>query len=570
MKHKHKLWKYGAVALLLSSVAQPALAEDTVTFDRLANPEAENWLHVFGNYEGWRYSALDEINRDTVAGLRFAFAVPLSMQGGLGGNLQSAPLADDGFIYTVDMTNAVVKIDAGSGTSGTQLWRVETTPPEQQGRLQGPALWGDNVYSVTRFGTVLGIARDSGEVLWEQSYVEPGEFFDASPVALDDSLIIGQAIGDAGTRGYVIAVDPVEGAEQWRTYMVPGPGEPGHETWPQDNDSWMTGGGGVWISPTYDPDTNLIFVGTGNPSPAWDAEFRPGDNLYTASTVVLNGDTGEIVWYFQYTPNDAHEHDEVSPHLLFDVPVNGEMRSALGHLSRTGYYYTFDRNTGEFLGAVPHQTNIDWTAGIDPKTGKPVEYDPDAPLQRYALNPERSETPVSMCGGGFITGTWPPAYDPERQRVFNTSPDTSCLTTLVDWDFNQSVEQRFGAQGLGGPILGAEAGGWRLAAIDATTGEIAASADLPDDIESRSGTLTTAGGLVFLGNSVGALMAYDADTLDLLWSTNVGAQMLSPPFSYAVNGKQYIAIQTGGAPNPFGFFGAPVGPNSSGLIVFTL
>ncbi|MCW5695626.1 MAG: PQQ-binding-like beta-propeller repeat protein [Bauldia sp.] len=569
MKYQRRLLTFGAVALLTSTVAMPAFAESTVTFERLSNPEPGNWLTVYGNYQGWRYSALDEINKDNVADLRLAFAVPLSMQGGLGGNLQSVPLVDDGFIYTMDMQDAIVKIDVGSGTAGTQLWRLETTPAEQQGRIQGAALWGDAVYSATRLGTVLAAARDSGEVLWEEGYVVPGEFFDASPIAIDGGkIIVGQARGDSGTRGYVFAVDPDDGTELWRWWAVPGPGEPGHETWPQDNDSWMTGGGGVWVAPTYDPDTNFIFVGTGNPSPAWDAEFRAGDNLYTASTAVLDGDTGELVWYFQYTPNDAHEHDEISPHILFDVEVGGEMRQVFGHFSRTGYYYTFDRNTGEYLSAVPGQSVITWTAGIDPKTGLPVEYDPDVDFQRYAVNPERGEETVELCGGLFLTGTWPPSYDPERQRVYNSSPDDSCNPGVrIDWDDTQTVEERFGRQGLGGPI-GVANSGYRINATDARTGEIVASYD--NGIEARAGTLNTAGGLVFMGDGVGNLQAYDADTLDLLWSINLGAMIVSPPFSYAVDGKQYIAVQSGGRPNAGGFFDPPSGPNSSNLWVFAL
>ncbi|MCW5695627.1 MAG: PQQ-binding-like beta-propeller repeat protein [Bauldia sp.] len=569
MTTQRRLLKFGAAALLLSTAAAaPALAEDSATFARLSNPEPGNWLNVYGNYQGWRYSALDEVNRDNIAGLRLAFAVPLSMRGGLGGNLMSVPLVDDGFIYTMDLANALVKIDVGSGTSGTQLWRVETTPAEQQGRIQGAALYGDNVYTATRLGTVLAAARDSGEVLWENSYIVEGEIFDASPIAIEDKIIVGQAIGDAGTRGYVMAVDADDGTELWRFYVVPGPGEPGHETWPQDNDSWMTGGGGVWVAPTFDPDTNQIFVGSGNPSPAWDAEFRAGDNLYTASTIVLDGDTGELVWYHQYTPNDAHEKDEISSHILYDIELNGEMRQAFGHFSRTGYFFTFDRNTGEFISAVPAQSNIDWTAGIDPKTGQPVEYDPEAEMQRYLINPERGEATVDFCGGLFLTGTWPPAYDPERQLVFNTSPDSSCFTGIrVEFDMDWPVEERFGAQGLGGP-LGLADSGYRINATSATTGEIVASTDLA--VESRSGLLTTAGGLVFIGDSVGMFQAYDADTLQLVWSVNLGAQLVSPPFSYAVDGKQYIAIQSGGAPNAGGFFGAPSGANSSNLWVFAL
>lgn len=325
MKKRDRIKKLGLAALLLSTASFPAVAQ--VTADRLANPEPENWLMVYGNYQGWRYSELAEIDAGNVSELKIAFAVPLFMQTGLGGRILSSPLVDDGFVYTLDTQGAVTKIDVGTGEAGVPVWRVETTPAENQGRVQGPAFWGNNVYVPTRVGSVVAVDRDSGDVVWERSYVDPGEFFDASPIALANSIIVGRAIGDTGTRGWVVAVDPIDGDELWRTYMVPGPGEPGHETWPQDNDAWETGGGGVWIAPTYDPGSDLLFVGTGNPSPAFDNDFRPGDNLYTASTVALNGTTGEIEWYFQYTPNDDLEHDEVSPHILYDVQGRDELDS---------------------------------------------------------------------------------------------------------------------------------------------------------------------------------------------------------------------------------------------------
>lgn len=556
--------------VLLCSAATPALAQSEVSYDRLVNPEPENWLHTCGNYQGWRYTSLDEINVDNVGDLRLAFAVPLSLRGGLSGNLQSAPLVDDGFVYTVDMANGVVKIDVSAGNSGTQLWRVETTPAENQGRNQGPAFWGDNIYAVTPVGTLIAISRDSGDVVWEESYTIPGESMNASPVPLEDRIIIGNNRGDSGTRGWVAAVDPNDGTEYWRFYVVPGPGEPGHETWPQDTDAWETGGGGIWVAPTYDPSSDLVFLGTGNPAPFWDAEFRPGDNLYTSSVVALNPDDGSINWYFQYMPNDSRDIDEISPHMLYDVEVDGEMRQLFGHFSRSGYFFTFDRIAGEFLFAGAQQSNINWTAGIDPKSGKPVEYDPNVEFQRYLINPERGEETVEICGGWRITGNWPPAYDPERQRVYNTSPNDSCWTGVrVDWDWTQSAEERFGRQSLGGPLAGVNTN-HRITATDAVTAELLM--ETPLVTEAKSGVLTTAGGLVFTGDNMGVLQAYDSDTLEQLWSFNVGGQMVSPPFAYAVDGRQYIAIQTGGAPlaNAEFFFGRVVGPNSSYLWVFSL
>ncbi|MCW5696606.1 MAG: hypothetical protein KIS96_07705 [Bauldia sp.] len=566
---KFKLKSLARLAVSASAVAMafPVAAEEPVTFERLSNQEPANWLTVYGNYAGWRYSELDEINRDNVADLRVAIAVPIAMRAGLGGANYAVPLVDDGFLYTNDSNNAVVKIDLKSGR-GDYLWTTALAASDiAAGRVQGNALWQNAIIANTRDAHIVSIDRETGEVNWDQLVGVPGESTNAAPVALENIIIVSQSAGDAGTRGWAAGLDASTGDELWRFYIVPGPGEPGHETWPQDNDAWMTGGGGLWVAPTYDVATNIVLWGTGNPAPSFDPEFRAGDNLYTNSSVALDASTGELVWYFQYLPGDYLDHDAIGINQLYDIEIDGAVRQVLGHINRTGYFYTMDRQTGEFILATPVQTNIDWTSGIDPKTGLPVEYNPDVGLQDYGNPVRRDAGPVDNCGGQFVTGTWQPAYDPNRQVVYTTYVDTSCWMDVVPaFDATRSAEERWANVGLGGQFTLYEEN-FRVGAIDVVTSSIQ-SAELP--AFTQSGVLATAGNVIFFGDSYGTFSAHDSDTLDQLWSINVGSSMRSPPIAFEMDGKQYIAIQSGGSGGFAGVsvVGAP--PNSAMLWVFSL
>jgi hypothetical protein len=193
------------------------------------------------------------------------------------------------------------------------------------------------------------------------------------------------------------AIDAKTGNVLWRLYSIPAPGEPGHETWADDHEAWKTGGGAFWYTGAYDPATNLLYYGVGQPTPMFDPEYRPGDNLYTNSTLAINADTGKIVWYFQYTPNEMYDYDEVGSQMIYDVTINGEPRKVLGHFGRNGFYYTLDRTNGSFISAAQYVKNLHWTKGIDPKTGKPVEYDPARKLQQYAVASNRTTGEVDVC-----------------------------------------------------------------------------------------------------------------------------------------------------------------------------
>ena len=243
-------------------------------------------------------------------------------------------------------------------------------------RTRGIALWEDRVIANLPDGRVIAIDRDNGKIVWDKKVARPETNSAAlksssprrsSPTA---SVIVQNGAGDGGTRGWVAALDVKTGNELWRFYTVPKPGDPGSETWKDDHNAWKTGGGGIWQTGSYDPATKLYIVGTGNPYPIYDPQFRPGDNLYTDSVIALNVETGKLAWYFQYTPNDSWDYDEVGVHMLYDVTINGVKRKVVGHYARNGFYYTIDRTNGKFIKAEKYVNDLNWTKGIDQKTGQ--------------------------------------------------------------------------------------------------------------------------------------------------------------------------------------------------------
>ncbi|MCW5696452.1 MAG: PQQ-binding-like beta-propeller repeat protein [Bauldia sp.] len=562
------LRKLGFATLMMSSVSVPALAESPVTFDRMSNPEPENWLMPHGTYNQWRHSMLTELTPENVGGLRLAFAVPLGGPAGHFGT-ETVPLVDDGFMYVTNSAQQVFKYNVQSGAIAQQIWSFdpEADLDGTNFRLlvtnRGVAINGDLVIANTPDGRVFALDKNSGETVWDRQVgIEIAENFTSQPLALRDMVLVANSRGDLGGRGWAASLDAATGDEIWRFYMVPGPGEAGHETWPADSDAWMTGGASVWTQPSYDIESNLLYYGTSNAAPAFDPAYRPGDNLYTSSTVVLDADTGQLEWYFQYVPNEGFEWDEITPNLLVDTEVNGEMRSVMAHHStRNGYYYLLDATTGEFILAQPNSPGTNWTAGLDPKTGQPIEYDPDSDFQAYdGLNALRGGATRSGCAAASQWGGQ--AYNPDLNRVYSTVTD-SCFTQaanapnydeqpyvfglVVDGeyvgDLDYALRGPFGfapapdelLRGLVGPML---------TAVDVSTGETVTSVRV-QAAAVASGTLGTTTGLVFTGYGNGWVRAHDAGTLATLWEVNVGTGFKAPPITYAIDGKQYIAIAGG-------------------------
>jgi alcohol dehydrogenase (cytochrome c) len=535
------------MALLAGSAmlaAGPALAAD-VTPERLVNADKEphNWLMNHRTYDGQRFSPLERINKTNVKGLKLAYAVPLG--GGAGDEFTVAtPLVEDGFLYTTDSWGVLYKIDVRSGDVGRIVWRMDPKQ-ERQMRNRGAALWGNLVITGAGINPARIIAtdKDSGKVAWETSFPDtPDVTFTSAPLAIKDKIIIGAANGDQGVRDWMAGLDAKTGKLLWRKFTIPGPGEPGHETWKGNNNAWQTGGGAIWVTGTYDPATNQTIWGTGNPVPMFDPFYRPGDNLYTNSAISYDPDTGNMNWYFQYTPGDMWDYDEAGTHILIDGVVGGQPRKLLTHSARNGFLYTMERANGSMVMAKPY-IEVNWTKGIDQKTGKPLDYDPTKDIQTYAgvgnFNPNDPTKKVcpSQAGGNNY---WPSSFSPKTKLLYIPAL-SNCVTVTIDRE-KHSKERGWN----GGLASTNERWESNLTAADPITGEVKKTVHLR--YPNYSGTLATSGGLVFLALLDGTVAAYDDTTLDELWKVNVGSGFSAPPMSFEVNGKQYVAIVSGPSP----------------------
>lgn len=551
------------VAGLLASVSTPAVAQ--VTQLRLENADAEpqNWLTTFQNYSSHRYSRLDEINRDNVGDLTMAFAVPLSfaMRGVNSANLENAPLVIDGMLYMNDSWGTIYKVDVTSGTEGVVQWIADPAMDKAAARgiltTRGIAAFGDNIYANLVDGRVVSVNATTGEIVWDSQIArteadwdfDAVEGFTAAPLAVDGRILVGQSMGDWGTRGWLAAVNADTGEEMWRRYAVPGPGEAGHETWLDDHDAWRTGGGALWTTGSYDPATRLTIWGTANPVPMYDPEFRPGDNLFTNSALAISIDDGSIAWYFQYTANESWDYDEIGVHLLYDAMIDGEMRTVVGHYGRNGFYYQLDRTNGGFINATQYVSEVTWTAGIDAKTGRPVEYDPALAVQVGIPETRitRDNPTVEVCPSHLGGVRWQPtAYNPVTHVAYVAGTDAcSTITNAPEVPVATGGNPRgVGQVWLGGTGTATVASGL-ITAIDVTTGQVIATA-YPAH-HNLAGVLATAGGLIFTGGQDGAVTAHNDQTLEELWRFNGGIPFKAPPISYAIGDRQYIAIIAGGS-----------------------
>ena len=544
----------GVSLIALAGSASAAEYRMTVNRDRLlkAENEPQNWLMMNGNYGSTRYSRLAQINRDNVKNLRLVWALALRGMQDVrqnGPENEVNPLIDNGFMYTTDGWGTVYKIDARNPDHGEFVWITDPGVKHEGNtpRTRGIALWEDLVIANLPDGRVIGINRDSGEIVWDKRVAATDEFgsrehFDAAPLPVEGKVIIAnQAI-----RGWLAALDARTGNELWRWYAVPKPGDPGSETWKDKNNAWKTGGGGIWQTGSYDPATRLTIWGTGNPAPDYDPQARPGDNLYTNSAVALDIDTGKLVWYNQYLPNDSWDYDEIGIHLLYDETINGEMRKVVGHFARNGFFYTLDRANGSFVKGTQYTNDLNWTKGLDPKTGKPIEYNPSLDVQTYvaearALRGDPMKRTCPTWHGGVAHQ--PTAYNPEKHIAYGVGAEGCFSQNGAEFRFKspnggrdpQRSDRRNYTSDL---YYGA------ITAYDTVSHNIVAKT--VTDIEIRSGVTATAGGLVFTALQDGWVVAYDDDKLQQLWRFNVGTPLKGAPVTYAVGPKQYVAVQGSG------------------------
>jgi alcohol dehydrogenase (cytochrome c) len=546
------------VSITALTASQPAAQyKMTVNKERLINAanEPQNWLMMNGDYSSTRYSKLTQINRENVKNMRLMWALALGGMQDVGQNgpeNEVNPLIDNGFMYTSDGWGTIYKIDARAPNKGEFVWTSQSGVRHEGNlsRTRGIALWEDLVIANLPDGRVIALNRDSGEIVWDKKIATVNEFgtkerFNSAPLTVEGKVLVANGVS-TGLRGWLAALDARTGNELWRWYAVPAPGEPGSETWKDKNNAWKTGGGGMWQTGSYDPDTKLTIWGTGNPVPDYDPMARPGDNLYTNSAVAIDIDTGKLVWHFQYTPNDSWDYDEVGVHMLHDANVNGENRKVVTHFARNGFFYTLDRNNGSFIKGSQYVNELNWTKGLDPKTGKPVEYNPALDVQQYvpAARPLRGEGMKRTCPtwhGGVAFQ--PTAYNPVKGIAYSVGVEgchsATGMTAAFKGPDGGLDRERFSRRTYTSDLYYGS-----VTAYDAKTQKVLAKA--VTDIEIRSGVLATAGGVIFTALQDGWVVAYHDETLEELWRFNVGTPLKGAPVTYAIGPKQYLAVQSSG------------------------
>jgi alcohol dehydrogenase (cytochrome c) len=551
-----------ALTLTVAGFAPAAFAQDSdgVTFERLKNAasEPQNWLLPYGDYTTRSHSALKEITKDNIADLHVQFMTAIggsqpASVGGVAPGQRATPLVKDGFMYVQNAWDQVNKIDLKTGQI---VWQADLSGQGASSKFGSVALLGDGVFYVSRNDMIMyKLDDETGDIVWQVDTRGPdnvpgAERATGGVLAVNDKIITSAA--GPGMRAWIAAFNASDGSLAWRWYSIPAPGEPGSETWADDHNAYLTGGGGIWSTPSYDADSNSIIFGTGESQPWADPAFRPGDNLYTNSTVALDADTGKMNWYFQEIPQETWDYDTINPKMLYDINYNGESRKVVGTFSRNGFFYTLDRNNGSFIYGTAYR-DPNWTAGLDPKTGKPVEYVPGSLTQDYAPNAAlrvgEAQTAQNICPSLATSTWWPPTYNPDTHVAYIQAMD-ACFSQSIDEHIDPTRDDLKGNQGMWG-------GGnfWKfdyafpnapglIIAVNTETGEKVSETTV--DYPTNSGLLSTASDLVFVGSADGKLIAFDGTTMKEVWSFNTGTPIGAPPISYELDGHQYVAIVTGG------------------------
>ena len=543
MAMTRKQWLLSSVVAFTTLVSTAAGAGSIenyspVTAARLENPEPGNWLMTRGNYKGWSYSSLDQINTSNVKSL----APVWSFSTGVDSGHEAPPIVNNGVMFISTPYSQVIALDAATGDL---LWRYKPKLPEGFSALhntsRGVALYGDKVYAAGLDAVLVALDAKTGKVAW-QAKVEDwktGYYMTMAPMVVKGKILVGVAGGEFGVRGFVQAFDAESGKSVWKTYTVPAPGEPGSDTW-QKPDTWKTGGASTWMTGNYDAESNTVYWGTGNASP-WFGDQRPGDNLYTASTVALDGDTGKMKGYFQYHQNESWDWDEMNAPLLVDFQKDGATTKGLLKVARNGYLYWLKRNPDGGISYINAQAYVPQNVfkSIDPKTGRP-EVD-------MAHKPATGKA-AQFCPGLWGGKDWPyEAYNPKTGMVYIPSNENHCN------NLEGKVEERVPGQwwtGVAIPDLhfsvDTKAGFYgELQAYDVDSGK-RVWRNLYSGSMMWGSILATASGLLFTGGTNDReFRAYDAKTGEQLWHFKTNSGIMAPPSTYEVNGVQYVAVQSG-------------------------
>jgi alcohol dehydrogenase (cytochrome c) len=532
------------VLLMATAASLPAqVTSNEVTFDRMLNAakEPQNWLTYSGTYMSQRHSPLVQITPQNVKNLEQQWVFQArSLE-----KFEATPLVVDGIMYTVQAPNDVVALDP---VSGRVFWAYSYSPSPQSrpccGRVnRGVAIAGETLFMGTIDAHLVAVDAKTGRPLWNTAVANPevGYAITHAPLVIKDKVIVGVAGGEYGIRGFISAYDVKTGKEDWRFNTIPGPGEPGHETW--KGDSWKTGGASVWVTGSYDADLNLTYWGIGNAGPDYNGDVREGDNLYSSSVVALDADTGKIKWHYQFSPHDEFDYDAVQVPVLADIVWKGVTRRVMLWANRNGFFYVLDRATGQFLLGKPF-VEVNWASGFDEK-GRPMRVTGKLPT---------AEGTVIFPGNQGGTNWYSPSYSPHTGLFYiPTWANYSSLYIKADAEYEEG--RRFVGTSPRSLIGGANGGGAKIntrkdaegygavRAIDPATGQRKWEFKMNDVTD--AGILTTASDLLFSGGREGYFYALDARNGELLWRANLGGAIASGPMSYAINGRQYVAISAG-------------------------
>jgi alcohol dehydrogenase (cytochrome c) len=481
-----------------------------------------------------RYSQLASINSQNIdfLELKWSYQIPEIDRA------ETVPLVVDGIMFITEAPSNLTAVDA---QTGRVYWRYEHDLPEDLriccGRNnRGVAILGETLYMSTLDAHLVAIDARTGNLLWNKEVADhqAGYSKTAAPLIVKDLVVTGIAGGEFGIRGFIDAYNSKNGDLVWRTFAIPGEGEPGNETW--SGDSWKTGGASTWLTGSYDPDLNLIYWGTGNPGPDWNGDVRLGDNLYSDSALALDADSGEINWHFQFTPHDVHDYDSIQIPILADIEISGTQQPVMMWANRNGFYYTINRKTGKFILGKPFATQT-WAESLD-ADGSPIRVPGMAPTYEGIM--------VSPPIVG-ATNWYSPAFSEQTGLFYVTAFDGEQEFFKRDEEYEEGERFTGGGGRYTQPM---DAFHSAIRAIDPTTAEIAW--EFPIMPRSSAGISTTAGGLLLTGSADGYFFALNAFTGKELWHISLGGRVHAAPMTFAVDGKQYITIAAGNVVYTFG------------------
>jgi alcohol dehydrogenase (cytochrome c) len=533
MKRTGAMRKLQLAAVMAAAVAMPVYGQ---TLDDLKNDgkNTDNVLTYGMGYHQNRYSSLKQINKTNVKRLVPVWNLSLDNQWGE----QAQPLVYDGVMYVTNARHTVA-IDVATGR---QIWRHTLDWPPETPRVvccgvsnKGPAIFNGKVFRTTLDAHVIALDMKTGQEVWKQKVAEWKEGFSMTmaPQVANGVLITGISGAEFGIRGFLDGWDPETGKRLWRQYTIPAPGEKGYETWPP-GDAYLRGGGSTWITGSYDPDLDLIYWGTGNAGP-WNPVTRPGDNLYTASLLAMRPKTGEVVWYYQFTPNDMYDWDANWELILGDINIDGVKRKVVMQLNRNGFLYVLDRTNGKLLSAKPFE-KVNWATHVDMTTGRPVESD----VSKRVRAGEQIELWPSQWGAK----NWPhAAFNPETGLLYaNTMHVMRYYRFVPVGEYKPGLRYQ-GVENLPAPIPPGEPVAY-VDAIDPMTAKPKWRAPIYD-IPHYSAIIATAGGLLFTGKETGEVIALDIDNGKTLWQFQTGSGVNAQPITFTHEGKQYVTILSG-------------------------